>query len=396
MGPPKRTFLHDAADFVALGSHSLRGDDFSDCFKPVSPLAREKASFLYVLSFLVRYFIFFPLRVLVFSIGILIVTLLFLYGRYFGKYAMMQDCFIFFIKFMIILLNCKVTHVGKKEVQKEPHVYVSNHTSFIDYVVLSSHKFIHSCISEDHSGLFGFILKNILSQNGSIGFKRTDKRDKAEVLAKVKHQVLEMRTPMLVFPEGTCVNNESIVMFQKGVFELGVKVFPVGIRYSKRVIDPYWNRRAHGFTMHLMYLFTRWGMDAEVHWMPPMMREPGEDAIVFGHRVKNAIAKEMGLRNTIWNGYFKSSPMMNDREVMKECFQIVYKDIKEERLEKKKESDIKNGRFYLLDENINNQCENSNIYFGKVSYRKFINECCKEYLRMKHCRSEGKVQDQNN
>jgi glycerol-3-phosphate O-acyltransferase 3/4 len=35
---------------------------------------------------------------------------------------------------------------------------------------------------------------------------------------------------MIIFPEGTCVNNKYIIRFQKGAFELGVKVCPVGIK----------------------------------------------------------------------------------------------------------------------------------------------------------------------
>ena len=36
--------------------------------------------------------------------------------------------------------------------------------------------------------------------------------------------------PMIIFPEGTCVNNKYTIRFQKGAFELGVKVCPVGIK----------------------------------------------------------------------------------------------------------------------------------------------------------------------
>ena len=35
-----------------------------------------------------------------------------------------------------------------------------------------------------------------------------------------------------LFP-GTCVNNEYVVQFKKGVFELGVPINPVAIKYNK-------------------------------------------------------------------------------------------------------------------------------------------------------------------
>ncbi|ELA41449.1 uncharacterized protein VICG_01554 [Vittaforma corneae ATCC 50505] len=383
MQKAKRTFLHDAVDFVTLGSHSLQRDDFSDCFKPLSPYDLRRGSVPYIFSFFVRYFIIFPIRMTIFTIGMFLIGFLFLYGRYFRNYGVIQDSFIIFNKFTMLVLNCHVTHKGKKKLRNEPHIYVSNHTTFVDYLILSSYKFSHACISEGHSGLFGFIITHILSKNGSIGFKRSDKQDRAQILVKVKEHIHEKKAPMLIFPEGTCVNNESIVLFQKGAFELGTLICPVGIKYKKDMTDPYWNRREHGFTLHLFYLFTRWGIDVEVHWMNPMHKKTTEDPITFSHRVKQAIARKLKLRNTIWNGYFKSSPVLNDREILKNCFISVYLKMKENKLGEEKRKDINEGRYYLLDENIDNTEKDDKVYFDQLSYRKFINECCKEYLRTK-------------
>lgn len=383
MQKTKRTFLHDAVDFVTLGSHSLQRDDFSDCFKPLSPHSFRRSGILYVFSFFIRYFVLFPLRVIVFTVGVFLIGLLFLYGKYFRSYGAIQDSFIIFNKFMMLILNCHVTHKGTKKMRSEPHVYVSNHTTFLDYLILGSHKFSHACISEGHPGLFGFIITHILSKNGSIGFKRSDKQDRAQVAEKIKEHIHDRKAPMLIFPEGTCVNNESIVLFQKGAFELGTLICPVGIKYKKEIIDPYWNRREHGFTLHLFYLFTRWGINVEVCWMGPVHKRDEEDPITFSHRVKRIISRKMKLRNTIWNGYFKSSPVLNDREILKECFISVYLKMKEDKLGEERKNDIINKRQYLLDENIDNTEKDSKIYFDKLSYRKFINECCKEYLRAK-------------
>lgn len=38
--------------------------------------------------------------------------------------------------------------------------------------------------------------------------------------------------PLLIFPEGVCVNNEYVIMFKKGAFELGATVYPVAIKYK--------------------------------------------------------------------------------------------------------------------------------------------------------------------
>lgn len=61
-------------------------------------------------------------------------------------------------------------------------------------------------------------------------------------------------TPLLIFPEGTCVNNEYCVMFKRGAFDLGATVCPVAIKYNKIFVDAFWNSRRQSFTNHLVCL----------------------------------------------------------------------------------------------------------------------------------------------
>lgn len=59
-------------------------------------------------------------------------------------------------------------------------------------------------------------------------------------------------TPLLIFPEGTCVNNEYCVMFKRGAFDLGCTVCPIAIKYNKIFVDAFWNSRRQSFTAHLV------------------------------------------------------------------------------------------------------------------------------------------------
>lgn len=59
-------------------------------------------------------------------------------------------------------------------------------------------------------------------------------------------------TPLLVFPEGTCVNNEYAVMFKRGAFDLGATVCPVAIKYNKIFVDAFWNSRRQAFTKYIV------------------------------------------------------------------------------------------------------------------------------------------------
>jgi glycerol-3-phosphate O-acyltransferase 3/4 len=47
-----------------------------------------------------------------------------------------------------------------------------------------------------------------------------------------QHVNNEKNLPLLLFPEGVCVNNEYCVMFKKGAFELGATVYPIAIKYK--------------------------------------------------------------------------------------------------------------------------------------------------------------------
>jgi glycerol-3-phosphate O-acyltransferase 3/4 len=76
-------------------------------------------------------------------------------------------------------------------------------------------------------------------------------------------------TPLLVFPEGTCVNNEYCVMFKRGAFELGATVHPIAIKYNKIFVDAFWNSKRMSFTQHLLLLMTSWAVVADVYFLEP-------------------------------------------------------------------------------------------------------------------------------
>jgi glycerol-3-phosphate O-acyltransferase 3/4 len=84
-----------------------------------------------------------------------------------------------------------------------------------------------------HGGALGFLQNNGLNYLHSLTFDRsnmTERKDLSESLKKHVKAPENRGNPMIIFPEGTCVNNRYVIRFQKGAFELGVKVCPVGIK----------------------------------------------------------------------------------------------------------------------------------------------------------------------
>ena len=127
-----------------------------------------------------------------------------------------------------------VVHGGPKPVLKETHLFVANHTIFVDWIVVSAQNYPHATIAQRPSGILGIFMKYVLSAHGSVMFERKERRDRTLIQERIRGHVQNVeKTPLLIFPEGTCVNNEYTVMFHKGAFELGAAVCPVAIKYVR-------------------------------------------------------------------------------------------------------------------------------------------------------------------
>lgn len=94
-----------------------------------------------------------------------------------------------------------------------------------------------------------------------------------------------------IFPEGTCVNNEYVVMFKRGAFDLGTSIVPVAIKYNHTFTDAFWNSRKQSFALHLFKLMTSWALVVDVYYLEPQYKREGETSAAFAARVKEMIAK---------------------------------------------------------------------------------------------------------
>ena len=113
------------------------------------------------------------------------------------------------------------------------------------------------------------------------------------------------RLPILIFPEGTCINNTSVMQFKKGSFEVGGTVYPVAIKYDAKFGDVFWNSSKHPIPTYLLMMMTSWAIVCDVWYLPPMQKEENEDAVQFANRVKRKIAMAGGLVDLVWDGNLK-------------------------------------------------------------------------------------------
>ncbi|KAF3782670.1 Glycerol-3-phosphate acyltransferase 3 [Nymphaea thermarum] len=179
-----------------------------------------------------------------------------------------------------------VKYHGPRPSIRPRQVYVANHTSMIDFIVLEQMT-AFAVMMQKHPGW-------------------VEEKDRQIVAKKMKDHIENTESnPLLIFPEGTCVNNDYTVMFKKGAFELGCTVCPVAIKYNKIFVDAFWNSKKQSFTMHLLRLMTSWAVVCDVWYLEPQTLKPGETSIEFAERVRDMISVRAGLKKVPWDGYLK-------------------------------------------------------------------------------------------
>ncbi|KAJ3414571.1 hypothetical protein HDV05_006310 [Chytridiales sp. JEL 0842] len=321
--------LQDGLAFMSYAANAIAQDEFSKCFvqKPRTRLSMGLfRGPLYYIDWCVRYFFLFPYRLLLLLSASVFFFLMVPVVLYFKAESWQRWLFKFYCNAFLRSWGSQVRYHGEKPRLNVPHVFVSNHTSVIDYIVLSANSFPHATVAQTHGGLLGIFEHSILALNGSLMFNRNEKKDRGLLTKKMRaHIHTPTNVPLLIFPEGTCVNNEYTVLFHKGAFEMDAYVCPVAIKYDKQWADAYWHSKTQTFTKHILYLMTRWALVADVWYLPPQALEPGKTSTQFANDVKAKISKQANLKNLSWDGYFKNfAPAKEKQERLRENPQFRY------------------------------------------------------------------------
>ncbi|KAJ7978691.1 glycerol-3-phosphate acyltransferase 3-like [Quillaja saponaria] len=276
--------LLDISPTLSEAAGAIVDDSFTRCFKSNPPEPWNWNVYLFPLwcfGVVVRYLILFPIRALV------------LRGFWWSLSA---------ASLLHHGLGLSST-MGPRPSRRAKQVFVANHTSMIDFIILQQMT-AFAVIMQKHPGWVGLLQSTILE---SVGLR--------------EHVQAADNNPLLIFPEGTCVNNHYTVMFKKGAFELGCTVCPVAIKYNKIFVDAFWNSRKQSFTMHLLLLMTSWAVVCDVWYLEPQTLGQGETPIEFAERVRDIISVRAGLKKVPWDGYLKYSlPSPKHRERKQQNF----------------------------------------------------------------------------
>ncbi|XP_053317691.1 glycerol-3-phosphate acyltransferase 3 [Spea bombifrons] len=276
-----------------------------------------RVTLIWAVGIFVRYCILLPLRVTLATIGIswLVIgaTLVGQLPNSSVKSWLSEKVHLVCCRICARALSSAIRYHNKENRPKKGGICVANHTSPIDIIILANDG-CYAMVGQVHGGLMGVIQRAMVRACPHVWFERSEMKDRHLVAKRLREHVFDKtKLPILIFPEGTCINNTSVMMFKKGSFEIGGTIYPVAIKYDPRFGDAFWNSSKNSMVSYLLRMMTSWALKCKVWYLPPMTRQEGEDAVQFANRVKSAIAKQGGLVELSWDGGLK-------RDRVKESF----------------------------------------------------------------------------
>jgi fatty-acyl-CoA synthase len=144
------------------------------------------------------------------------------------------------LRALFVVIGCRIRIMGREYLKTPPpRVFVSNHTSYLDVLVLmaalgSDYHFVAK--SEVQSMPF---IGTFLRKLGHLAFDRSDPRARVRQAEEIK-TALDRRESVFVFPEGTFGAREGVRVFHLGAFraavDAGCPIIPVALKGTRRFL----------------------------------------------------------------------------------------------------------------------------------------------------------------
>ncbi|XP_054896139.1 glycerol-3-phosphate acyltransferase 4 [Poeciliopsis prolifica] len=280
---------------------------------------------LWILGVLIRYGVLLPFRVTVAVTGIFLFialsTVVGLIPCTMLRAYLSDKVHLMGYRLCVRSLTGIITYHNRENKPKNDGICVANHTTPIDGIILANDH-CYSLVGQLHGGLLGMIQRAMVKSSPHIWFERAEVKDRRLVAKRLRDHVADKnKHPVLIFPEGSCVNNTSVMMFRKGSFEIGCTIYPAAIKYDPRFGDAFWDSSKFGLVRYLLRMMSSWAVVCSVWYLPPMNRKEGEDAMQFANRVKAVIAAQGELVDLVWDAGLKRTKV---KDTFKEEQQQLY------------------------------------------------------------------------
>ncbi|XP_030593597.1 glycerol-3-phosphate acyltransferase 3-like [Archocentrus centrarchus] len=287
-----------------------------------------KLTLVYGLGIIVRYCILAPLRITLTIIGLswLVIgtSAVGMLPNWRIKFWLSEWVHVMCYRICARGLSATIRYHNRENKPKKGGICVANHTSPIDIVILCNDG-CYAMVGQVHGGLMGVVQRAMVRSCPHVWVERSEMKDRHLVTKRLRDHVNDKtKLPILIFPEGTCINNTSVMMFKKGSFEIGATIYPVAIKYDPKFGDAFWNSSKYSMVSYLLRMMTSWALVCNVWYLPAMHQQEGEDAVQFANRVKSAIAHQGGLVDLQWDGGLKRAKV---KETFKEQQQKKYSSV---------------------------------------------------------------------
>jgi len=163
------------------------------------------------------------------------------------------------------------------EAQRDPLLFVANHTSWIDIVMLHSQR--AACFVAK-AEIAGWPLVGWLARNGGTIFHRRGSNHSLSTVMQAMVECMRSGRSVAVFPEGGTGYNGVLKVFHARIFQAAldaeVPVQPVALRFARdgrRVIDAGF-REDESFLHNIVRMLGEAPLDAEVHFLAPVPSTP--------------------------------------------------------------------------------------------------------------------------
>jgi len=314
--------LSDCLDYINAGVEAIIEDEVTQRFiaedlKSWNMLTRTNRRYefisirltvIWIIGFFFRYLFLLPSRVFICFLAVIWLTMCTGLVGCLNEGPLKRSCYEKVSTWCFNFLSCALSAVIKfhnKENIPKCGICVANHTTPIDVMVLHCDN-AYALIGQRHGGFLGIIQRALARASSHIWFERSEVKDRETVAKRLREHVEDPdKLPILIFPEGTCINNTSVMQFKKGSFEVGSVIYPVAIKYDPRFTDAFWDSSRHSMLQYLYMMMSSWSLVCDVWYLPPMNRRDDESAIDFANRVKAVIAKQGGLVDLAWDGQLK-------------------------------------------------------------------------------------------
>uniref|UniRef100_A0A915PIW8 Phospholipid/glycerol acyltransferase domain-containing protein n=1 Tax=Setaria digitata TaxID=48799 RepID=A0A915PIW8_9BILA len=317
--------VRDSMHLVKAGIEAVIQDDVTSRFEAEqlvswNMLTRTSLSFnqfinwklstIWALGFLFRYTVLLPMRLILLLTGVsfMIVStaVIGLLPEGSQKRWFNERCLLCGHQILSSCVSAVITFNNRENRARNGGICVANHTSPIDVMILST-DCAYDLVGQRHGGFLGILQRALSRASSHIWFERGEARDRSFVAEKLKEHVENKNLlPILIFPEGTCINNTSVMMFKKGSFEVGTTIYPITMKYDSRFGDPFWNSSQHGWFENCFRMLTSWAIICDMEIVNTAF-QPDENAVDFANRVKKEIAMRGGLVDLQWDGELKRS-----------------------------------------------------------------------------------------